>query len=271
MSVTTGGGILFFPRTGGCFIATNLLVGAGTTILGAGQQASCISTGGTDTLALQFIGIYGAMRDIQVLCSQSAAATGGCVYVDDNIKADMANIIIFGGYRALINHGVDGRYYNMYISAAATTVGSANVFSRGANWYIDCKFDSIVAVDFGFYIFAPYTSSTSQMENHIHNTDFSGPWGSAGLAIDDSANPAAVPTAVTWISGGIIGQGGVANVIINQAVWSVFTGTAARFYTHGASGGTLTIGNSWGGTSAGGTVTGAGTDRLCSNNKNLTC
>lgn len=353
---TLGGGILFIPRPGDCFyVNTTLSVPTAVLIQGTGQQASCISTNGVDIPALAFgladagastSGTYTALRDIQIACGTSVESVNLCVFVGDNRKVDMQNVIILGGYRALVNHGVDGRYYNLYISAAAdarsfagtasflgttmtvtavtsgllfvgqtvsatgvtagtkiaslgtgtggtgtynisinhtlggrpitavvpTASGSANLFSRGANWYIDCKFDSATnGPDFGVYIYAPYTTSTAQMENHFVGCDMSGPWASAGLAIDDSANPAGVPTAITWCQGCIISQGGLTNLLINQAVWTNIAEGALRFVTIGASGGTLTIGNSWGGPTAGGVVSGAGTDRLCSNNKNLTC
>lgn len=269
INTTLGGGYLYFPRTGGCFrTSATLTVYPSTTIVGSGMNSSCIWTNNVDVPALAFIGgsnAFNGMRDIIVEGSLSTTSTQSVVYIDDNTPVIFANVWIRGGYRAIINHGVDGRFYHVYAAAAATTVGSANLFSRGSNFYTDCKFDSTSAQDFGVFIYAPYTSSASVMENQFVNTDFSGPFGSAAFAVDDSVNPSR--QAVTKCLGCIFGG----SIIINGARWTALTTGELGPIAHnnGADGGVLTIGNSLAFSSV--TVSGTGSTRLCSNNFNVTC
>lgn len=275
MHNSLGGGLIFFPHTGGCFNVTGLTVYPSITLVGTGMgfngsgAGSCIQTdSGSDHTAISFVGgsnAYNGMRDLYVQCSQSTSAAQSCVFVDDNTPVIFANIWILGGYRALDTHGVDGRHYHVYAAAAATTTSSANLFSRGSNFFTDCKFDSTSAQDFGALISLPYTSSTTPMENQFINTDFSGPFASAAFAVDDGGNPGG-RVAVTKCIGCIFG----ANVIINNSVVTSIIGGEISGVTHNGPG-ALGINGSIAFSPI--TVGGAGSPRFCGTgaNFNITC
>lgn len=279
-----GGGFVVFP-VGTYTINNSLSVTCGVTLAGFGMNgATQINTGGSDFVAISLTGggnCFNGLRDIYIACSNSNVAGQSCVFVNDNTNSIIENVNIQGGYRALDTHGVDGRYRHVVAAASAETTGSANLFSRGSNFYADCKFDSVVHTDFGGFIALPYDpTSTAPMENQFVNTDFTGPFGAvkgggAAFAVDDGGNVQRV--AVTKCFGCIFGAQAwgsppVASpaVIINNAIWTLMDGAeVGNTITFAATGGTMTLSASWAPSPV--LVSGAGTDRICPGLKNITC
>lgn len=270
-------GVLYMPL-GVYLIQSGLTVYECTTIQGVGMGANStfstlIQTSG-DFTALSLVGgsnAYNGLRDLYIQCSQSTSATTSCVFVYDNTPSILSNIRILGGYRALVTHGVDGRYYNVFATAAATTSSSANLFSRGANFYYGCKFDSSSGQDFGALIALPYASSSTPMENQFHGCDFSNStaFASAAFAVDDGGNPGG-RVALTKCFDCIFGASLVASVIVNNSLATLIVGSeVAAIQFNGPSALGLSI---YGSVAPGGgvVVSGAGAPRSCAN-LNITC
>lgn len=258
------GGILFVPSMGGnCRVASTLAVTGPVCFVGTGPgNTGILAT--TDIQVLDFATTVdqGCVENLSIYGFPNNTGTQPVVIVRQNAKVHFRHCRIWGGYAALYTLGVDGRMYDCFVAANSTNAGSASVLSQGANFYTVCKFDQAGATApvNGFYQLAPAVPGTV-LENHLTDCDFSGAFTNS-IKIDDGANV----SAVTWIHGGVTSS----PILINNAKWTVVTTLemGSTSFTHDATG-TLTIGESFSASAM--NVTGAGADRLCSNNKRITC
>lgn len=190
-----GSGTIVLP-VGDFPISGTVIIKGGVTLLGSGIRATMIQTTG-DFLAFRLDTSisYGGFRDIWVLCSTNSNAVENCVRVDPNVPVILKDSWIWGGKWALDTAGVDGLYTNLYINGWGTDGGG--IKSTGSNWYIRNKVNAWPqATNVGFY--QGVTGGTGVSENHISQSDFSGPYQLSIYVADGGAN-----TSVLTIDGSV--------------------------------------------------------------------
>lgn len=261
-AVNSGGGTVFFPAvSGNCKVTGTLSITGSVCLVGATAASSGIIAT-TDITVVDFSSAVdqGCIHNLGIYGFQNTGATQPTVTVHLNAKVNMSNCRIWGGFAALYTLGTDGRMYNCFIAGFSTNAGAASIISQGANFYTSVKIDTTGGSTVnGFYQAAPSTPGTV-LENHLTDVDFSGSYTNS-ILIDDGAGN----SAVTWIHGGIMSS----PIVITNAKWTVFTAAEVGSTTFSHAAGTLTLANSFANSAT--TLSGGGTDRLCSNNKNITC
>ena len=259
-SMNAGGGTVYFPP-GACKITSTLFITGSVCLVGTNANASSIQAQ-ADFPAIDFSAAvsYGCIEKLSVFGYVNNAATNPTVFVHANAVVNMRDCRIWGGGAALYTLGVDGVIENCFIGGAGTGPASGSIVSQGANWYVRVKVDTVgVSTTSGFYQANPAVPGTI-LENHFVQCDFSGSY-TYSVKVDDAAGNSAI----------MVFDGSVFNSPINiaNAKWVAFNSAEIGNTTlvHGA--GALTIGNSFAFSAT--TVSGAGVDRHCANNKNITC
>lgn len=263
MNTNFGGGILVFPS--GAYDTSQTLVVPGAEMLtGMGAAVTSISSlGGADVKVLRFDGpanSFGGMDSIRIVCSQSTEAKQPCVHVSHNVPVTFRDSHIWGGQHGLQQDGVDGMIINCIIAAAA--LDGANLFSRGANWYVRTKFNPYAGQTVR-YAYAQNdwatTPNNGLQENHFVDCDFSGTFTHDAVAIyDNNTNQA-----ITTFEGSVFS----APVTITAARATLFNGV--EFGSTIKSDAPISLVGNYA-VNAAISVTGSGT-RACAGNLNISC
>lgn len=221
------GGVVFFPP--GTYIVNNTIsLKIAVTLMGSGKGCTTIDSNGLDITVIQFTagrsgsGIHeGGVERLTVRGGSGASGSTYVVYIPSSslINHDCVHTVLrdcefHGGYYALYHTGVDGYIENCYIHGSHASGGC--VRSNGANWYIRCKIDADVPQANGFFQEWNGGNASQVAENHITQCDFSGPWTTAAININDGG----VGNNITIISECVL-SGAVG---INGAAWTCFQG-----------------------------------------------
>lgn len=214
-TVTGGGGIVFFPP-GNYIIGSTLVVeDAPILLLGCGVGVSYINTTPTvDMIGINFtessatIQVHRmGIRDMSVFGCQNATAAQPLVFVDTwPVEGRIENCFFFGGCFALKIQGTDWRTRNLRCENGATDAGShgcAHVYSLGANYYSQCKFDA--GNPTYAFLQGPYAFTSSAVcENQITDCDFSinGGTGIFSVYIDDGGTNQVITKFTDCVLGG---------------------------------------------------------------------
>ena len=180
MNGVYGGGFVFLPPGNYVTSSLGLTVKGGVILMGSGQGAVEINGTGQDATVLTFDGTcsFAGIQDVTVGGYQNATAVNSAAVIASGIVVNMRNVKIAGGRFAINNGGVDGRVYNVFAFGM-----TGCVYSTGANFYTDCKFDNTGSnILYGFYR-APYYT-TGVAEDQIVDTDLSGNF-TYSLYVDD--------------------------------------------------------------------------------------
>lgn len=190
------GGVLYFPP-GHYHTSQTLMMPSAQMLRGGNRHTTSIqSLAGTDINVLRYNGshnTFGGMADLTVICSQSRASVGACVQVSFNVPVRFSDCNIWGGKYALLIDGVDGRISDCTIAAMAEN--GVHLFSRGANWYVNTKFNGYAGqtVAYGYVQNTwPVSPNNGVQENHFVNVDFSGPFSAAAVGINDGGRNEAI-------------------------------------------------------------------------------
>lgn len=251
--------IIFFP-TGSYYVGTGLVVSSSVKLLGSGRDFTVVESktaaintvtfSGGNYCGLEAISIYGDQR--------TTVTTTYPVVVNANISVIFRDVNIWGGFYALKTAGVDGRHTDCFISGMGATGGC--VFSTGANFWTDCKFDDYAGQSHSYSFWQ--ASSSSVMENQFVDCDFAANSTYAIVILD----PVSQLSRSKFI-GCVIGL----PIDVSRSEWTLFDGCefggGTGFFTIDAFASVVTIANCYAGTSC--TATGAGT-MLKSNNFNVT-
>lgn len=181
------GGIIQIPP-GTYPLSATLVIKGGVTLWGSGARATMLQTAGDYTaIKMEYNVAYGGFRDLWVRCYENSAAVNNCVRVEQNVPAILRDSWIWGGYWALDTAGVDGFYEHLYINGWGTNGGS--IKSTGANWYVRIKANSWPqATNVGFYQGVTGGTYGQVAENHITQSDFSGPYQLSIYVADGAMN-----------------------------------------------------------------------------------
>lgn len=184
------GGVLYFPP-GSYHVSATLVLPSAQMLRGANRHTTSLqSLGGSDITVLRYDGshnTFGGMADLTVVCSQSRSSSKPCVQVSANTPIRFSDCNIWGGIHGLWTDGVDGRVSDCTIAAMAEN--GVHLFSRGANWYTNTKFNGYAGQTVAYgYIQNPWPMSPNNglQENHFVNVDLSGPFSEAAVGIYDA-------------------------------------------------------------------------------------
>lgn len=186
---SSDGGVLYFPP-GSYHVSETLIMPSAQMLRGGNRHTTSIqSLAGADINVLRYNGshnTFGGMADLTVICSQSLVSVGACVQVSFNVPVRFSDCNIWGGKYGLLIDGVDGRISDCTIAAMATN--GVHLFSRGANWYTNTKFNGYAGQTVAYgYVQNTWAQSPNNgvQENHFVNVDFSGPFSAAAVGIHD--------------------------------------------------------------------------------------
>ena len=197
MNTTYSGGIVFVPA-GNYYVPGGLTLKGGVELVGEGRGSTTIQAQAVDVTVITFDATsnYAALRNLFISGYQNAAATTNAVSVANNVAVIMKDCNIWGGASAVYTEGIDGYMENCFVAGWAF----ACVSSRGANWYVRCKFDTAgVAVTHSVYQGAPIIA-LAIMENNFVGCDFSGSFTNSFTVVDGS-NVSAVTLFATCVFG----------------------------------------------------------------------
>lgn len=198
IETTYGGGTVFLPP--GVFkVSASPVIPAYVTVQGSGRgfgangwpnQATVIKASGNNSvMSFDQNGRFGGLRDVCLIGgATSIAATSLSVAGADHIVRDLQ---IYGGGYALSAYSVDTRFYNIYCAAS---YGNALVYTDGtinggANFFLNCKFDTVSAPSGDYYGFYNVGGASEVQENYFTACDFSGDY-TYSLYIRDLSNEA---------------------------------------------------------------------------------
>jgi hypothetical protein len=184
------GGIVFFPG-GNYKVTSTITVKGGVRLVGSCMAAVNINARNSDINVLNFqAGCSSAgLEQITIVGFQTNTASHSTVAVANGAYVVFRDAEIIGGLVGLNTAGVDCVFDNCTIDGFQN-----NVVSTGANWYIRCKIDTVLAGSTptsGFTQGAYYTSGVA--ENHFVQCDFSGTYTNA-IVINDTGQGSAVTT-----------------------------------------------------------------------------
>jgi len=197
MNTTYSGGIVFVPA-GNYYVPGGLTLKGGVELVGEGRGSTTIQAQAVDVTVITFDATsnYAALRNLFISGYQNAAATTNAVSVANNVAVIMKDCNIWGGASAVYTEGIDGYMENCFVAGWA----SACVTSRGANWYVRCKFDTAgVAVTHSVYQGAPIIA-LAIMENNFVGCDFSGSFTNS-FTVADGSNSSAITLFATCVFG----------------------------------------------------------------------
>lgn len=207
------GGIVFIPIPGSYF-ATSLVQKGSVRLMGCSRNGVLIdgSSSNTNTLTFDATCTYASMENMTITGYTNVAATTNAVTIAQGVPVVLRDCSIFGGSAGLFTQGVDGYVNNCFI------MGYVNgIVSNGANWYERVKIDNSGAVTpvGGFLQGSYYTTGVA--ENTFIACDFSGPFTTYSIKIDDAGQHSSI---AKFGSGCVISD----PIIINSAKGTMFIG-----------------------------------------------
>ena len=197
MDTTYSGGIVFVPA-GNYYVPGGLTLKGGVELVGEGRGSTTIQAQTVDVTVITFDATsnYAALRNLFISGYQNAAATTNAVSVANNVAVIMKDCNIWGGASAVYTEGIDGYMENCFVAGWAF----ACVSSRGANWYVRCKFDTAgAACTHSVYQGLPVVA-LAIIENNFVACDFSGSFTNS-FTVADGSNTSAITLFATCVFG----------------------------------------------------------------------
>ena len=197
MDTTYSGGIVFVPA-GNYYVPGGLTLKGGVELVGEGRGSTTIQAQTVDVTVITFDATsnYAALRNLFISGYQNAAATTNAVSVANNVAVIMKDCNIWGGASAVYTEGIDGYMENCFVAGWAF----ACVSSRGANWYVRCKFDTAgAACTHSVYQGLPVVA-LAIIENNFVACDFSGSFTNS-FTVSDGSNTSAITLFATCVFG----------------------------------------------------------------------
>jgi len=197
MNTTYSGGIVFVPA-GNYYVPGGLILKGGVELVGEGRGSTTIQAQTVDVTVITFDATsnYAALRNLFIVGYTNAAAITNAVFVANNAAVIMKDCNIWGGACAVYTEGIDGYMENCFVAGWAV----ACVFSRGANWYVRCKFNTAgVACTHAVYQGLPIIA-LAVMKNNFVGCDFSGSFTNSFTVVDGS-NLSAITLFATCVFG----------------------------------------------------------------------
>jgi len=197
MNTTYSGGIVFVPA-GNYYVPGGLTLKGGVELVGEGRGSTTIQAQTVDVTVITFDATsnYAALRNLFIVGYTNAAAITNAVFVVNNVAVIMKDCNIWGGACAVYTEGIDGYMENCFVAGWAV----ACVFSRGANWYVRCKFNTAgVACTHAVYQGLPIIA-LAVMKNNFVGCDFSGSFTNSFTVVDGS-NLSAITLFATCVFG----------------------------------------------------------------------
>jgi hypothetical protein len=167
-------------------------------LVGEGRGSTKIQAQTVDVTVITFDATsnYAALRNLFIVGYTNAAAITNAVFVVNNVAVIMKDCNIWGGACAVYTEGIDGYMENCFFAGWAV----ACVFSRGANWYVRCKFNTAgVACTHAVYQGLPIIA-LAVMKNNFVGCDFSGSFTNSFTVVDGS-NLSAITLFATCVFG----------------------------------------------------------------------
>lgn len=203
---------------------------------GSGRDTTVINGKNNSINTLTFTGgSYAGLEAISVYGDQRSTVTSHYpVVVNGDIAVIFRDVNIWGGFYGLYTAGVDGRYDDCFISGMGASGGC--VFSTGANYFTNCKFDDYTTQSHNYTF---WQQSTSLMENQFTSCDFS-----ANSTFSFVVSDPSIACSRTKFTGASVFS---AKVSLARSQWTLFNGCelggGTGFWTIASTAAVVTIAN----------------------------